>query len=131
MNGDWSHEQSSEESSDTPKYIGGAFMAAGVVLAGWVVNVIYHLITGEGPTDIVSSLIPKEAMDVFIQTPGGPMEIPPSSFYVFGLMVTVMLLWICAGLARTFITTGMKFFLPGSDEALKKIQQELQKVNRR
>ena len=85
MNGDWSHEQGSEDSSDTPKYIGGAFMAAGVVLAGWVVNVIYHLITGEGPTDIVSSLIPREAMDVFIQTPGGPMEIPPFLVLCFWL----------------------------------------------
>ncbi len=131
MNGDWSHDQGSDNSSDTPKYIGGAFMAAGVVLAGWVVNVIYHLITGEGPTDIVSGLIPREAMDVFIQTPGGPMEIPPSSFYIFGLMITVLLLGICAGVAKTLIATGIKFFQPSADESLKKIYQELEKINRR
>ena len=130
MNGEWSHEQDSESSSSTDRMIGGAFMVVGVVLAGWVVNVIYHLFMGDGQTDVVSNLIPREVMAEFIQTPGGPIEIPDSSFYIIGLMASVFLLAICAGLAKAFIANGIKFFRPSADDVLKKIHQELERIKR-
>ncbi len=130
MNGDWSHEQDSESSSSSDRMVGGALMAAGVVLAGWVVNVIYHIFMRDGSADVVSNLIPREILAEFIQTSGGAMDVPDSGFYMIGLMASVFLLAICAGIAKALIANGVRIFRPSADEVLKQVHQELERIKR-
>jgi len=85
MDENWSSIGEPEKSSNNTRTIGMVLLGLGVVLAGWVVTIIYRLITGDGTQEIISNLIPMESLTITIRTSSERMVVPESVFYVVGL----------------------------------------------
>ena len=100
-------------------------LGLGVALAGWVVTIIYRLITGDGSIEIISNLIPMESIEVTIEASSEGMIVPDSFFYVVGLFLCVLLLAICGGIAKVLIANGVKMLQPDVQGSLEHLRKDL------
>ena len=86
MDENWSNSGPDKPPNNT-RTIGMVILGLGVALAGWVVTIIYRLITGDGTSEIVFNLIPMESIEVTIEVSSEGMIVPDSFFYVVGLFL--------------------------------------------
>lgn len=132
MDENWSNSGEPDKPSSNTRTIGVVLLGLGVVLAGWVVTIIYRLITGDGTTEIISNLIPMESIEITIRTSSESMVVPESLFYVVGLFFCVLLLAICGGIAKALIVNGVKMLQPEVQGSLEHLRQDLMKqINKR
>ena len=104
----------------------------GVVLAGWVVTIIYQLITGDGTREIVSNLIPLESITITMKASSEAIIVPDSFYYVTGVFFCVLLLAICGGIAKSLIANGVKLLYPNLQDVTEQLRKEvLSQVNKR
>ena len=127
MDENWSNSGEPDKPSNNTRTIGMVLLALGVVLAGWVVTIIYRLITGDGSSEIISHLIPMESIEITIKTSSEAMVVPETLFYMVGLFFCVLLLAICGGIAKVLITNGVKLIQPDVQGTLEKFQKDLMK----
>ena len=80
MDENWSSGGEPDKSSNNTSTIGMVLLGLGVMLAGWVVTIIYRLITGDGTQEIISNLIPMEFLTITITTSSEDMVVPESFF---------------------------------------------------
>lgn len=100
-------------------------LGLGVVLAGWVVTIIYRLITGDGTSEIISNLIPMESIEITIKSSSEAMVVPESFFYVVGLFFCVLLMAICGGIEKVSIANGIKMLQPDVQGFLEHLRKDL------
>jgi len=100
-------------------------LGLGLVLAGWVVSIIYRLITGDGTREIISNLIPMESILITIKASSEAIVVPDSFYYVVGLFLCVLLLAICGGIAKVLIANGVKMLQPDIQGSLEKLRKDL------
>jgi len=132
MDENWSTSGESDKPSDNTRTIGMVILGLGVILAGWVVTIIYRLITGDGTQEIISNLIPMEFLTITITTSSEGMVVPESVFYMVGLFFCVLLLAICGGIAKVLIANGAKILQPDIQGGMDKLRQDLlEKINKR
>ena len=132
MDENWSSIGEPEKSSNNTRTIGMVLLGLGVVLAGWVVTIIYRLITGDGTKEIISNLIPMESLTITITTSSEGMVVPESFFYVVGLFFCVCLVAICGSIAKVLIANGVKMLQPDIGGALEKLRKDLmEQMNKR
>ncbi|MDH5773308.1 MAG: hypothetical protein OEZ57_00140 [Nitrospirota bacterium] len=107
-------------------------LGLGVLLAGWVVTIIYRLLAGDGTQEIIFNLIPMESIEVTIKTSSDILIAPDSFFYMVGLFFCVLLLAICGSIAKVLIANGVKMIQPDFEEAMAKFRKDLmEQKNRR
>ncbi len=126
MDENWSNIGESEKPSNNTRTIGMVLLGLGVVLAGWVVTIIYRLITGDGTQEIISNLIPMESLTITIKSSSEGMIVPESFFYVVGLFFCVLLLAISGGIAKVLIANGVKMLQPDIYGSIEKLRKEIQ-----
>jgi len=132
MDENWSNSGEPDKPSNNTRTIGMVILGLGVVLAGWVVTIIYRLITGDGTQEIIFNLIPMEFLTITITTSSEGMVVPESFFYVVGLFLCVLLLAICGGIAKVLITNGVKMLQPDVHGSLEHLRKDLMtQVNKR
>lgn len=132
MDENWSNSGEPDKPSNNTRTIGMVLLGLGVVLAGWVVTIIYRLISGDGTQEIISNLIPMESLTITIKTSSEGMIVPESFFYVAGLFFCVLLLAICGGIAKVLIANGSKMLQPDIYGAMEKLQKDLmEQMNKR
>ena len=131
MDENWSNNWDPEKPSNNTKTIGTVLLGLGVVLAGWVVTIIYRLLTGDGTQEIVSNLIPMESLTITITTSSEDMVVPESFFYVVGLFFCVLLLAISGSIAKVLIANGAKMLQPDIQGSLEKLRKEIQEQKHR
>jgi hypothetical protein len=125
MNENWSNIGEPDKPSNNTRTIGIVLLGLGLALAGWVVTIIYRLITGDGTIEIISNLIPMESIEITIKASSEGMVVPESFFYVAGLFFCVLLLAICGGIAKVLIANGVKMLQPDIYGAMEKLQKDL------
>lgn len=125
MDDNWSNSGEPDKPSNNTRTIGMVLLGLGVVLAGWVVTIIYRLITGDGTQEIIFNLIPMESLTMTITTSSEGMVVPESLFYVVGLFFCVLLLAICGGIAKVLIANGVKMLQPDIQGSLKYFRKDL------
>jgi hypothetical protein len=125
MNENWTQYSESDKPSDHSRTVGMVILGLGVVLAGWVVTIIYRLITGEGTQEIISNLIPMESIAITIKTSSDIIVAPDSFFYMVGLFFCVLLLAICGGIAKVLIANGVKMLQPDIQGYLENLRKDL------
>ena len=107
-------------------------LGLGVVLAGWVVTIIYRLITGDGTREIISNLIPMESLTVTIKASSEAIIVPDSFYYMVGLFFCVLLLAICGGIAKVLIANGVKMLQPDIQGSLDYLRKDFtDQINKR
>jgi hypothetical protein len=84
MDENWSNNWDPDKPSNNTRTIGMVLLGLGVVLAGWVVTIIFRLITGDGTQEIVSNLIQMESLTITITTSSEGMVVPESFFMWWG-----------------------------------------------
>ena len=125
MNENWTQYSESDKPSDHSRTVGMVILGLGVVLAGWVVTIIYRLITGEGTQEIISNLIPMESIAITIKTSSDIIVAPDSFYYMVGLFFCVLLLAICGGIAKVLIANGVKMLQPDIQGYLENLRKDL------
>ena len=100
-------------------------LGLGLALAGWVVSIIYSLITGDGTREIISNLIPMDSIMISIKASSGAIVVPDSFYYVVGLFLCVLLMAICGGIAKVLIANGVKMLQPDIQGSLEKLRKDL------
>jgi hypothetical protein len=125
MDDNWSNSGEPDKPSNNTRIIGMILLGLGVLLAGWVVTIIYRLITGDGTQEIIFNLIPMESLTITITTSSEGMVVPESVFYVVGLFFCVLLLAICGGIAKVLIANGVKMLQPDIQGSLKHFRKDL------
>jgi len=100
-------------------------LGLGVVLAGWVVSIIYRLITGDGTREIIANLIPMESIMISIKASSEAIVVPDSFYYAVGLFLCVLLLAIRGGIAKVLIANGVKMLQPDVQGSLEKLRKDL------
>jgi len=132
MDENWSTSGEPDKLSDNTRTIGMVILGLGVILAGWVVTIIYRLITGDGTQEIISNLIPMEFLTITIATSSEGMVVPESVFYMVGLFFCVLLLAICGGIAKVLIASGVKMLQSDLQGTLDKFRKDLmEQINKR
>ena len=124
MDENWSNIGEPDKPSNNTRTIGIVLLGLGLALAGWVVMIIYRLITGDGTIEIISNLIPMESIEITIKASSEAMVVPDSFFYAVGLFFCVLLLAICGGIAKVLIANGAKMLQPDIQSGLDKLQKE-------
>ena len=112
MDANWSNISEPDKPPNNTRTFGMVILGLGLALAGWVVTIIYRLITGDGTIEIISNLIPMESIEITIKASSEAMVVPESFFYVVGLFFCVLLLAICGGIAKVLIANGVKMLQP-------------------
>ena len=134
MDANWSNISEPDKPANNTRTFGMVILGLGLALAGWVVMIIYRLITGDGTIEIISNLIPMESIEITIKASSEAMVVPDSFFYAVGLFFCVLLLAICGGIAKVLIANGAKMLQPdvqGSLEHLRKdLMEQFNKGNR-
>ena len=125
MNDNWSNGGEMEKSPNDNRTIGLVILGLGVALAGWVVSIIYQLLTGDGAQKIISNLIPLESMQITIQTSSDIIVAPDSFLYMVGLLFCVLLLAICAGLSKVLMAKGAQMLQPDIHRTLEYLRRDL------
>ena len=125
MDENWSNIGEPDKPSNNTRTIGIVLLGLGLALAGWVVTIIYRLISGDGTIEIISNLIPMESIEITIKASSEAMVVPDSFFYVVGLFFCVLLLAICGGIAKVLIASGVKMLQPDIQSGLDKLQKDL------
>lgn len=125
MNENWSNSGESDKPANNTRTFGLIILGLGVALAGWVVTIIYRLITGDGTREIVANLIPMESIEITIKTSSEVMIDPETFFFVVGLFFCVLLLAICGGIAKVLIANGAKLLQPDIQSSLEKLRKDL------
>jgi hypothetical protein len=125
MDDNWSNSGEPDKPLNNTRTIGMVLLGLGVVLAGWVVTIIYRLITGDETQEIIFNLIPMESLTITITTSSEGMVVPESFFYVVGLFFCVLLLAICGGIAKVLIANGVKMLQPDIQGSLKHFRKDL------
>jgi hypothetical protein len=80
LNANWSDIGEPDKPANNTSTFGLIILGLGVALAGWIVTIIYRLITGDGTREIVANLIPMESIDITIKTLSEVM-IDPETFF--------------------------------------------------
>lgn len=125
MDENWSNFGEPDKPPNNTRTIGMVILGLGVALAGWVVTIIYSLITGDGISEIISNLIPMESIEITIKASSEAIVVPDSFFYVVGLFLCVLLLAICGGIAKVLIANGVKMLQPDIQGSLEKLRNDL------
>ena len=125
MDENWSNSGEPDKPSNNTRTIGMVLLGLGVALAGWVVTIIYRLITGDGTSEIIFNLIPMESIEITIKTSSEAMVVPETFFFVVGLFFCLLLLAICGGIAKVLIANGVKMLQPDIYGAMEKLQKDL------
>lgn len=125
MDANWSNIGEPDKPPNITRTFGMVILGLGVALAGWVVTIIYRLITGDGSIEIISNLIPMESIEVTIEASSEGMIVPDSFFYVVGLFLCVLLLAICGGIAKVLIANGVKMLQPDVQGSLEHLRKDL------
>jgi len=125
MDENWTKYSESDQPPNNARTIGFVLLGLGVLLAGWVVTIIYRLITGDGTSEIISNLIPMESLTITIKTSSEGMIVPESFFYAVGLFFCVLLLAISGGIAKVLIANGVKMLQPDVYGAMEKLRKDL------
>ena len=125
MDANWSNIDEPNKPSSNTRTIGMILLGLGAVLAGWVVTIIYRLITGDGTSEIIFNLIPMESIEITIKTSSEAMVVPETFFYVVGLFFCLLLLAICGGIAKVLIANGSKLLQPDIQGSLKHFRKDL------
>ena len=125
MNENWSNSGEPDKPANNTRTLGMVILGLGVALAGWVVTIIYRLITGDGTREIVANLIPMESIEITIKTSSEVMIDPETFFYVVGLFFCVLLLAICGGIAKVLIINGVKMLQPDIQGSLEHLRKDL------
>ncbi|UCH91194.1 MAG: hypothetical protein JSU60_00275 [Nitrospirota bacterium] len=125
MDANWSNIGEPDKPHNNTRTFGMVILGLGVALAGWVVTIIYRLITGDGSIEIISNLIPMESIEVTIEASSEGMIVPDSFFYVVGLFLCVLLLAICGGIAKVLIANGVKMLQPDVQGSLEHLRKDL------
>jgi len=132
MGTNWSNIDEPDKPSHNTRTIGLVILGLGVALAGWVVTIIYRLLTGEGTKEILSNLIPMESVEITIKASSDTIVVPDSFYYVVGLFFCVLLLAICGGLAKVLIANGAKMLQPDIQGSLEKLRKDfMEQINKR
>jgi hypothetical protein len=125
MDANWSNIGEPDKPSNKTRTIGMVLLGLGLALAGWVVSIIYSLITGDGTREIISNLIPMESIMITIKASSEAIVVPDSFYYVVGLFLCVLLLAICGGIAKVLIANGVKMLQPDIQGSLEKLRKDL------
>ncbi len=125
MDANWSNIDEHDKPSNKTRTIGMVLLGLGLALAGWVVSIIYSLITGDGTREIISNLIPMDSIMISIKASSGAIVVPDSFYYVVGLFLCVLLLAICGGIAKVLIANGVKMLQPDIQGSLEKLRKDL------
>ncbi len=125
MNENWSNGGETEKSSNDNRTIGLVILGLGVALAGWVVSIIYQLLTGDGAQEIITNLMPLESMQMTIQTSSDIIVAPDSFVYMVGLFFCVLLLSICGGIAKVLIANGINMLQPDIRSLFEKLKNDV------
>ena len=80
MDTNWSNNGEPDKPSNNTRTIGMVILGLGLALAGWVMSIIYRLITGDGTREIISNLIPMESIMITIKASSEAIVVP-NSFY--------------------------------------------------
>ena len=107
------------------KLVGIILLALGVILSGWIVQIIYHIISGEGASSIVNRIIDIGEIDRKIIASSETVILPESLFYTIGIIILVLFLSISAGISKALIYSGVKILQPDISRTLKEIKKEI------
>lgn len=131
MDPNWSGAVQNERKAGGTKTVGMVVLAAGVLLAGWIVYTIFGLVTSGNGVAVVSNIIPMEVLEETVTLAAGGQSLPDAVFYVLGLFVYIVLLSICAGLSKALITAGAKILQPDYSDALVKLGKEMREKQKK
>ena len=121
----WSNNDELDKPSNNTSTIGMVILGLGVLLGGWVVTIIFRLITGDGTKEIILNLIPMESIEITVRASSEAIIVPETLFYVVGLFFCVLLLAICGSIAKVLIANGVKMLQPDIQSALKTFRKDL------
>ena len=125
MEPNWPNYTEPDKPVNKTRMLGVVLLGLGLLLAGWVVMIIYQLISGEGTKEIVSNLIPTGSITVTIKASSEVLVLPDSFYHVVGLFFCVLLLAICGGIAKVLIANGVKMLQPDIHETLEKLRKDI------
>ena len=125
MNSNWPNFTEPDKPANKTRLIGMILLGLGLLLGGWVVVIIYQLISGEGTKEIVSNLIPTGSITVTMKASSEVLVLPDSFFHVVGLFFCVLLLAICGGLAKVLIASGVKMLQSDLHDAMDKLRKDI------
>lgn len=125
MDANWTDPSESNKPSQYIPMIGMGLLVVGVIVACWVITMIYALLTGDGTKEMISNLMPLESLTITIKGATETLTIPDSFYYVVGLILTVLLLAISGGIAKSLITNGVKLIQPNLRDATDQIRKDL------
>lgn len=115
---------------------GGAFVrtAAGIILltigsgvAVWILQMIGGMITAEKEIPLVVKIVSSTVNREMSNLQGGAPPIHPSFQLIAGYLLVILLISVCAGIAKAFINAGVKTMQPDYKEVLNKIKTELKR----
>ena len=125
MDTSWPNFTEPDKPVNKTRILGMVLLGLGLLLAGWVVMIVYQLISGEGAKEIVSNLIPTGSITVTIKASSEVLVLPDSFYHVVGLFFCVLLLAICGSIAKVLIANGVKMLQPDIHETLEKLRKDI------